>query len=556
MDPKISAEAASLRPEVAFRASRGWTHHTWARTFYSQPELYLQPESLAEIQKIVDLARRCRRRIVTVGSGHSPSDLTCTSSWMVNLDRYAAVESIDPSKKVATVQAGMRLRDLVAALGAQGLALPSLGSINEQSIAGAISTGTHGSALRHGTLAHYVQGLRLVLANGRVVSCSAESNPELFRAALVSLGALGIVVEVSLKAVPDFNIRWEQHLVSQDSIVRDWDSGLWSQAEFTRVWLFPYMKQCVLWRASKTHEPLRSPAASWFSGRVGYHIYHFLLYAAQYVPRLLPAIERFVIAVQYGRPGVSGVDKGMTGLLMNCLYSQFVNEWAIPLAKGPEALERLSAWFHGDAARANMPFDATGVWVHAPLEVRVADGSFYNSQPFLANTMPDGPSLLLNATLYRPYDLDPPCHERYYAAFEWLMKELGGRPHWAKNFYDVSADDIRGMYPDLPAWRQVRDEVDPDGMFVGDWHRRLLFAGGAGSAGGSTGGREQRLALEESRVLARPAKGGRVMWQGEVRRHASLSPQNSEESFDLMQGAEAKGSVLLDMSDSSSSERM
>ena len=454
---------------------------------------------------------------------------------MINLDNYSQVISVNPRTKIAVVQAGIRLRDLTPILRDQGLAMPNLGSINEQSIAGAFTTGTHGSSIKHGILARSVLGLKIMLSNGRVVSCSAEQNTDLFRAALVSLGALGIIIEVTFKAAPQFNISWKQSLLPLDDILSTWSHGLWDTTEFTRVWWFPYMKKCVKWQADKTHEPPRAAKASWFSGRIGYHIYHGLLYVAQYVPRILPAIEWFVINVQYGGDAVSAVEEGSQGLLMNCLYSQFVNEWAIPLEKGPEAITRLSAWLHGDRAASGIPFDPTGVYVHAPIEVRIANAVGSDVRAYLDNTMPSGPSLLLNATLYRPYDLDPPAHLRYYEAFEWLMKQLGGRPHWAKNFYDVTPAEIRGMYPELSDWMRVRDDVDPEGMFLGDWHRRLLFMEDEAAA----------LPLIEKEARRELNSKGGFDWYG-VLPGRPLSPQNSEESFDLMHGAEAEKSVVLE----------
>ncbi|MCJ1284871.1 D-arabinono-1,4-lactone oxidase [Xylographa opegraphella] len=541
MDPLVKRELQRVDPDVPFRASLSHRHHTWARTFHSRPELYIQPETTEEIQKVITLARKCRRRIVTVGCGHSPSDITCTSSWMVNLDKYNKIIKVNSQSNVVTMQAGIRLHELDKELKNYVLAMPNLGSINQQSIAGAIGTATHGSSTRHGILSQSVLGLKIMLSNGRTVSCSAEQNLDLFRAALVSLGALGIIVEVTFQAVPRFNIEWQQSLVPMESIKADWEKDLWTQAEFTRVWWFPYIKSAVKWRAEKTTKPLRSPKGSWMSGRLGYHVYHILLYAAQYIPRLLPAIEKFVITVQYGNAdgknstGSSGVADGHAGLLMNCLYSQFVNEWAIPLAKGPETITRLSAWLNGEEG-SGIPFDSKGLYIHAPIEVRVSDTSSTTPRPFLDNTVPDGPTLYLNATLYRPYNIDPPCHERYYEAFEWLMKEMGGRPHWAKNFYQVSSEYTRQMYPDLPEWLRVREEVDPEGMFLGDWHRRYLLPYVENMP---------LLPLEEKETKRENATCGGMDWSGEIPSKV-LSPQNSEESFDLMHGVEAEKSVMLD----------
>ena len=527
----LERELSRLDPAVPFRATGTHQHHTWARTFYSRPELYIQPRTSEELHKVITLARRCRRRVTVAGSAHSPSDLTCTSSWLVNLDHFQDILEIRKDKNVVVMQAGIRLRDLGIKLKGHGLAMPNLGSIDHQSIAGAIGTATHGSSTRHGILSQSVLALKIMLANGRTVSCSAEQNVELFRAALVSLGALGIVTEVTLEAVPAFNIEWTQSLHPLDEILSDWEQDLWTKKEFTRVWWMPYTKRCIRWRADKTDKPDDPPVTSWWTGTIGFHLYHFSLYCAQWVPSLLPRLERFVIDVQYGlkdETGSSAVQEGRTGLLMNCLYSQFVNEWAIPLRKGPEAITRLSSWLHGEEAASGIPFSPKGVYIHAPIEVRVSDTSTTVPRPYLDNTVPDGPTLYLNATLYRPYHCDPPCRARYYEAFEWLMKEMGGRPHWAKNFVHVTREDVYEMYPEMDDWIRVRNEVDPDGMFVGDWHRRLLIP---------QNGESPSLPLEEKMASTESANAGGVDWTGRM--------SGSEESFEMMHGVEAERSFMM-----------
>ena len=534
----LQRELSTLDPAVPFRATSTHQHYTWARTFRSHPELYIQPQTLEELQKVIALARRCRRRITVTGCAHSPSDLTCTSSWLVNLDYFQDILNINKETNVVVMQAGIRLHDLGIKLKGHGLAMPNLGSIDHQSIAGAIGTATHGSSTRHGILSQSVLALKIMLANGRIVSCSAGQNVELFRAALVSLGALGIVTEVTFEAVPAFNIEWAQSLHPLDEIISDWDKDLWTKKEFTRVWWMPYMNRCIRWRADKTDKPLHPPVANWWTGKIGFHAYQFLLYCAQWVPSLLPLLERFVIDVQYGfkdGAGSTAVQEGRTGLLMNCLYSQFVNEWAIPLRKGPEAISRLSSWLNGKDAASGIPFSSKGVYVHAPIEVRVSNTSSTVPRPYLDNTMPDEPTLYLNATLYRPYNCDPPCRARYYEAFEWLMKEMRGRPHWAKNFAHVTREDFYRMYPELDDWMRVRNEVDPDGMFIGDWHRRLLIPH---EREGLT------LPLEEKTTSTAPARGGGVDWTGQIH-EKDLSPQTSEESFEMMYGVEAETSFMM-----------
>lgn len=480
MDPAVLDELSQVAPAVPFRATPGHLHATWAKTFFSRPELYIRPQTIEEIQKVVSLARRCRRRLVTVGSGHSPSDLTCTSAWLINLDDFNRVLHVSKETGVVTVEAGIRLNNLGEELQDHGLTLSNLGSVDIQSMAGVIATGTHGSSLRHGLLSECIQSLGIVLANGKLVRCSATDNEPLFRAALVSLGALGIIVEVTFETEPDFRIAWQQAKRSLSTVLDTWSSGLWTSHEFVRVWWLPYEKSAIVWHADKTDQPLHQPPKSFYGEWLGYQIYHNLLALSNYFPRILPWVEWFVFGMQYGfaaeSPVTGAVEEARKGLLMNCLYSQFVNEWALPLEKGPEAITRLSDWLNGDPERARIPFPVKGLWVHAPVEVRVSDSTLNKKpRPYLDPTSHDGPTLYLNATLYRPYLRDPPAKQRYYEAFEWLMLDMGAKPHWAKNFRLKGCQELRGMYgQDLEDWLKVRKMVDADGVFLGEWHRRNL----------------------------------------------------------------------------------
>jgi D-arabinono-1,4-lactone oxidase len=541
MPARFATELEKVDPEVPFRATQSHVHHTWARTFHSRPELYLRPQTLAEIQKIVTLARRMRRRLVTVGCGHSPSDLTCTSAWMVNLDDFGRILKVDKEQKTLTVEAGIRLHDLNVAAKEHGLTMPSLGSIDIQSIAGAIGTATHGSSIEHGLLS----------ANGQAVKCSESQSPDLFRAALVSLGALGIVVEVEYRMRDHSDLEWVQTILPIDEVLAQWEKHLWTQDEFVRVWWLPYTRRAIVWRASPTTQPPRSAKASWYGGSLGYHTYHVLLWFSQYVPRVLPWVEWFIFGMQYGFGSgatTSAIGEQRTELLMNCLYSQFVNEWAIPLKDGPEALTRLTKWIHQDEKGSGIPFSPKGVYVHSPIEVRVATGPKDSLRPFMDTRIPDNPTLYLNATLYRPYGQDPPCRERYYEAFEHLMKEYNGRPHWAKNFQSVDHTYLSSVYKsDLDDYLHVRNEVDPDGMFIGAWHRRTILP---------PKNEVPLFPLEEKEVVRRNHRTGGADWIGEQARwwdagmdlFAKTSAEGSEsgESFDLMAEAEAEASVLLE----------
>jgi D-arabinono-1,4-lactone oxidase len=367
---------------------------------------------------------------------------------MINLDDFNKIISVDKKRGVVVMQAGIRLWQLGEELDKHGLAMPNLGSINAQSIAGAISTGTHGSTLYHSIMSASILSLRITLSNSRTILCSPTQNLQLFRAALLSLGALGVITEITFQAAPAFTLHWTQAVWPDLHIFNTWENNLWRQSEYVRVWWFPYTRRAVIWQAEKTEEdPATLPfKPSYYDAALGYHVYHNLLALGQYVPRILPWVEWFVFGMQYGfgtgpKTKIEAIQPSRQALLMNCLYSQYVNEWALPLSKGPIALRRLSSWLNQlpesdpDYVPHGIPYSAKGLYVHAPVEVRLTDTSTSRDlkywpntpapRPFLDPTCDDGPTLYLNATLYRPYNMDPPCRARYYEAFEYLMRDLG-----------------------------------------------------------------------------------------------------------------------------------
>lgn len=319
----------TAQTHTPFRASLGHKHQTWAKTYFSRPELYLRPQTEEEIRLIVNLARRCGKQIIVVGSGHSPSDLTCTSSWMVNLDDFSAVVAEHKEELQLELEAGMRLFGLAEELEKRGWAMPNLGSITAQSVAGAIATNTHGSSLRHGTLSQAIIGMTIMLASGKSVKCSPHENKDLYHAALVSLGGLGIVTHVKFQAVPAYNLEWHQEIMATTRMLDAWNKDLWIREEFVRVWWFPYSGRSIVWQADKTNEPLREKPPSWYAASLGRFSYEFLLYVATWIPPFMPVVERYVFYMQYGwKEGETGsaVQKSYEALTMDCLFSQFVNE--------------------------------------------------------------------------------------------------------------------------------------------------------------------------------------------------------------------------------------
>ncbi|SCU99896.1 LAME_0G06238g1_1 [Lachancea meyersii CBS 8951] len=508
-------------------ARANYEFKNWAGIYSARPQLYFQPSSIEEVVKIVNAARRLNKTIVTVGSGHSPSDMCVTKEWLMNLDKmnqvHSLVEHKDQKFADVTVDAGLRVYQLSEYLHKHGYDVQNLGSISEQSVGGIISTGTHGSSPYHGLVSSQYVNLTLVNGLGEVVYLDSQTKPEVFRAALLSLGKIGIIVRATIRVVPSFKIKSTLEVVNFDTLLKQWDT-IWTSSEFIRCWWFPYTRKCILWRGTKTSDSvLTKTRKSWWGTTLGRGFYELLLWiSVKIYPAFTPFVEKFVFHRQYGKAETIGfgdiaVQNSIDGLNMDCLFSQFVDEWGCPLSNGPEVLCSLDRSIA--QAAHNRDF-----YVHVPIEVRCSNtnlpekipdysdrtklscGAVYGNvlRPYLDATprglryVPMGDvtnsqlTLYINATIYRPFGCNTPIH-KWFTLFENTMSAAGGKPHWAKNFlgstemaagptkaeHSYEDHEMRGMATkiaewygdDLASFQEIRRQQDPENIFLAnkDW---------------------------------------------------------------------------------------
>ena len=229
----------------------------WAATFQCTPERYCEPTSTAEVQELVRRVQRAGGVLRVIGAGHSPNDSAMCSgpgSTVLSLARMGAITSVDAASGLVTCGGGATLHALNAALHAAGLALPVLGSISDQTIAGAIATGTHGTGLQHGALATSIVGMELVTGAGEVLQPTGEA----LRCALCSLGVLGVITQVTLRAVPAFDLRVEEGPAAWDEVLGSLAARA-ASAPFYRFWWIPHTERIWEWRATPV-APLQQPA--------------------------------------------------------------------------------------------------------------------------------------------------------------------------------------------------------------------------------------------------------------------------------------------------------
>lgn len=424
----------------------------WAENVRSSPRAWRAPSSEEGVTAVVREAARRGGRVHVVGSGHSWSPIAAPEDVALTLDALSGIVSIDASRGRAVVRAGTRLRTLVEALDARGLALPIVGSIAHQSIAGVIATGTHGSSLLHGNLSSLVSAMRLVSGEGEVVALD-EGDPRL-AGARVHLGALGVVTEVTIAVVPAFRLAETVERVPFAEAVRTLGDVARS-AEFAKVWWLPGTSHALVFRYERTGDV----ASRWPSARavrllddVVMHgrVFPWLVGLGTRRPGLVAPLNRVVErSLVHGRR-VARSDLALS-TPMPILHRE--TEAALPLERGAEALDRLGAFVRRD-----------GLHVMFPAELRFVRGD--------TNWM--SPAEGADTCQLGAYAAgDDATIDRYFQGFWREMRALSARPHWGKEL-DREASDVLALYPGASRFRELRDQLDPRRVLANAFLRRLF----------------------------------------------------------------------------------
>ena len=216
----------------------GGTWRNWAGNATATPARWATPRTETEISAAVNGAAAAGLRVRALGSGHSFTPAAATDGLALDLSGWTGIVAADTRTGVVTVRSGTTLRALNAALDGLGLAMANLGDIDAQTVAGALSTGTHGTGARLGGLATQAEAFGLILADGSPVTCSAAERPELFAAARVGLGALGVISTVTLRCVPAFELAADERPELVDEVIERFDSIAAANDHFEFYW-FP-----------------------------------------------------------------------------------------------------------------------------------------------------------------------------------------------------------------------------------------------------------------------------------------------------------------------------
>ncbi|MBS9373226.1 D-arabinono-1,4-lactone oxidase [Rhodococcus sp. B50] len=431
------------------------TWHNWARTASATPRRFETPRTVDDLARIVRRASDQGEHVKAVGAGHSFTDAAVTDGTLISLDRMSGLVSVErsPAGAVVTVRAGTRLRDLSDLLWAQGLAVPNLGDIDVQSVAGAISTGTHGTGTAFRGLAAAVCRATIVLADGRIVDCSPEHEPDLFEAARLGLGALGVLATVTLDCVPAFRLRAEEAPSSLRATLDALDE-LRNDVDHFEFYWFPHTDGVLVKR--NTRLPGAAPVQP--LGRVRTLLDDELLSNGAFAlfqqigtraPATIPALNRVASRVLSPR---TFVDRSYRVFASERRVRFREMEYAIPTDHLPEALREIDEWLQRNDVRIGFP-----------VEVR-----FSRADDVWLSTAHGRDTAYVAVHQYHRRD-----HGPYFDAVEPILRAAGGRPHWGK-LHSLTDGDLRDLYPRFDDFLVVRDRVDPHRTFTNPYLRRVL----------------------------------------------------------------------------------
>ena len=422
----------------------------WAGNQQSKPVRIERPASESEVVEIIRQAVLNKHRVKVVGSGHSFTGIAVPEEVMIDLTRLNQVRSVDHSGGLITVQAGIVLSDLNAHLELHQLSMPNLGDVTYQTLAGALSTSTHGTGLHRTGLAAQIRAFKMVSASGEVLVCSPLENAEIFHCGRVSLGALGVITEVTLNVVPAFNLRAVEQPMRISDVLDNY-SQLIEENDFFEFYWVPHTKWALTKANNVSSDAIDSPGrfATWYNKMfLENYAFGVLCRIGRLFPTLIPKLA--TILPSSGR--VEYVNVSHRIFSSKRLVKFYEMEYSISLESLVPALREVMSMV-----------EDRGFRISFPVEVRCT-GS--DDIPF--STSSGRRSAYIAVHMFKGSE-----YGEYFSAVEAILRKYEGRPHWGK-IHNLNANDISSLYPEYQRFIEVRNQLDPEGVFTNDYLRRVL----------------------------------------------------------------------------------
>jgi FAD-linked oxidoreductase len=445
------------------------TWQNWASTANADPARRAWPRSTEEIGQAIAAAAKDGLTVRALGSGHSFTPAAATSGVALDLSAWTGVVGADLDSGLVTVRSGTTIRELNATLDTLGLAMANLGDIDAQTVSGAISTGTHGTGSGLGGIATQVAGLELVLADGSVVSCAADENPDLFSAARVSIGALGVLSTVTLQCVPAFRLAADERPMALEEVLDRFGEFAAGNDHFEFYW-FPYGKNALIKRNNRISRGDAPPTARPMAKTA---IVSGARRAA--VPQPMPRWRRFLeyevmenaafgALCRTGRAvpaTIKPLNRLAAATLSKRSYSArshevFVTPRRVRFVESEYAVPRESLLDVLAELRAGVPRLADPVMFPVEVRVAAADDIWLSTAHGR-----DSAYVAIHQYVGLPY-------ADYFRLFESIATSVGGRPHWGK-MHTRDAAYFGTVYPRFGDFLRIRDSLDPARRFANDY---------------------------------------------------------------------------------------
>jgi FAD-linked oxidoreductase len=429
------------------------TWQNWAGTASADPARRSWPRSAEEIGHAITAAAKDGLTVRALGSGHSFTPAAATSGVALDLSGWTGVVTADLDSGLVTVRSGTTIKELNATLDTLGLAMANLGDIDAQTVSGAISTGTHGTGAGLGGIATQVTGLELVLADGSVVACSADENPELFGAARVSVGALGVLATVTLQCVPAFTLAADERPMALEEVLARFGEFASGNDHFEFYW-FPYGKNALVKRNNRVNGADGPDAMPGWRRFFEYEVMENAAFGAlcrtgRAVPATIKPLNRLAAATLSKRTYSARSHE----VFVTPRRVRFVeSEYAVPRESLLDVLAELRAGVGGLADP-----------VMFPVEVRVAAADdIWLSTAYGRESA----YVAIHQYVGLPY-------QDYFRVFESIATAAGGRPHWGK-MHTRSASYLHSVYPRFADFLSIRDSLDPARRFVNPYLQQVF----------------------------------------------------------------------------------
>jgi FAD-linked oxidoreductase len=409
------------------------------------------PRSADEVAAAVRKAADAGLTVRMTGAGHSFTGAAIAAGVLLRPTGLTALRSVDTASGLVTAEAGLTVRRLNELLDDHGLALANLGDIQEQTLAGAIQTGTHGTGREVAGLAAQIAGLELVLADGGIVTCSRAERPDLFDAARVSVGALGVVTAITWRTVPAFLLRAREEPMTWDEVLSRLDEFAAANEHFEFYW-FPHTEGCLTKRDNRTEGPAQ-PLSRLRHWRDDEFLSNSLFAVTNRLNRIAPATIRPINGLAAKALSARTYTDTSYKVFTSPRRVRFKEqEYAIPRERLGAALRELRSLFDKHDWRISFPIEVRLL----PAEDAWLSMAYGRPTAFIA---------------IHVYHRNP--HEEYFGAVEEIMTAIGGRPHWGK-LHTRAAGYLESVYPRFADFLRLRAELDPDRRFANPYTRQIF----------------------------------------------------------------------------------